>query len=139
MAEAEAAAEAAAEATTETAKPPKGTAMNIFGEELQGCSEEGEKCNYPTELCTRTGKLQMRFQCKSIWNADWKSIKSTGGQLKKEQAPQAGDTTKCDAVPAEVLDSQYSKDESGNIEIKSALPTFLKSGGKGGVRISDKA
>lgn len=141
VAMAEAEAPKTKEGAAEAPKASEGPRLNVFGEELQGCAAEGQKgdlCNYPTELCIRTGKITMRFQCKSIWEADWKSFKSVDGKLKSEQKPQAGDTTVCAAVPSEVLDSQYSKDEWGNIELGSKLPTFLKSGGKDGVRISDK-
>jgi hypothetical protein len=135
-----AAAEDAEAAPAEAAKPVEGP-TNVFGEALQGCTEDGkgDACEYPTQLCVRVGKLTMRYECKSIWEADWKSFKSPGGKIKKTQPPEAGDTTKCEAVPSEVLDSQYSKDNWNSLEGSSALPTVLKSGGKKGVRLSDKA
>jgi hypothetical protein len=106
--------------TTQAAAP-----LNVFGEKLEGCENEGDLCIYTSEsprLCIRTGKFTMRLGCKSIWKTDWKPFGPTIGRDGKvkymkskktgvDAKPAAGDTTQCDAVPAEVLDSQYSKEQ----------------------------
>lgn len=86
--------------------------LNVFGEKLAGCENEGDLCAYTDDspqLCVRTGKLTFRFECKSIWTAEWKQFKTAGGKIMENQAPAVGDTTKCEAVPAEALTSPYSK------------------------------
>jgi len=92
---------------------------NVFGEQLQGCKAEGDLCEYTGDqpkICVRTGKFTMRFSCKSIWEANWKPFRKSGGEEVPagEQKPAAGDTTKCEAISSEVLDSQYSKDVYDN-------------------------
>merc|ERR1719265_2872634 len=88
---------------------------NVFGEQLQGCVKEGDLCEYSSDdpkICVRTGKFTMRFNCKSVWEANWKPFRKTGGDIVPpgEQLPAVGDTTKCEAISSEVLDSQYSND-----------------------------
>jgi len=107
---------------TATAATAKTGGLNVYGQQLQGCENEGDLCSYTESspmLCIRTGKTDMRFGCKSIWNADWKPLPSAErwkyGDAPVEQKPVPGDTTKCDGVPAEVLDSQYSKDEFNRV------------------------
>lgn len=92
---------------------------NVFGEQLQGCVKEGDLCEYSSDdpkICVRTGKFTMRFNCKSVWEANWKPFRKTGGDIVPpgEQLPAVGDTTKCEAISSEVLDSQYSKDVYDN-------------------------
>jgi len=87
--------------------------LNVFGEKLMGCENEGDICSYTEaspELCVRTGKLTFRFACKSIWLAEWKQFKTTGGQIMESQPPAVGDTTKCEAVPVETLTDPYTKE-----------------------------
>merc|ERR1712039_333526 len=73
------------------------------------------------------GKIDFRYNCKSIWNADWKAWKrfEAAGQ---RQLPAQGDTTKCEGVPLEVLTSQYSLDTWNGLWFESKTPgkSFVK-------------
>lgn len=95
---------AAAAARAVTTRASSGT--NIFGEKLQGCVDENDLCEYSEEspnVCVKSGKIQFRFACKSMYTASWKN------RIVAAQRASMGDEPKCEAVPAEALDSPYSK------------------------------
>jgi hypothetical protein len=111
-----------AQAEAEAPTPTGSTPLNIYGEQLQGCDGPDDLCEYTSDiptLCVRTGKIDMRYECKSIWTAEWKPFRFFEGD---GQAPRAGDTTKCEAVPAEVLDSEYSLENWKSIWMTVAKP-----------------
>jgi len=116
-------AKAPKEASKETSSGP----LNVFGEKLQGCvTDDGDICEYTEEtpdVCIRSdegfnikaiigvpGEQKSKFSCKSVWKAEWKSFRLPGGKISENQAPQTGDTTKCQSVPAAALDSSYAKE-----------------------------